>query len=189
MENTLSGYLSDLYEDGGKRLGRSMSLWRDGVHSEVSFWSNWFATEGREWPDDYTARLRPRPLVQWLQDLLPEQTGQQLRILDVGAGPITMAGTFVPDRSAEILAVDPLAHFYASIISENQAEVPLSTELAFAEDLSCRYEPSSFDIVNCQNALDHSIEPMSGVIEMFTVLKLNGAIFLGHRQNEAEFEN
>jgi hypothetical protein len=36
--------------------------------------------------------------------------------------------------------------------------------------------------------LDHSIEPVWGIIEMLQVVKQGGAIILNHRRNEAEFE-
>lgn len=188
MITDLSDYLTSLYDGGGERLGRSMALWQSGVQSEIDFWSNWFATKGSEWPDDYKTRMQPQPLVPWIIDLLPK-TQEKLRILDVGAGPISKMGTYVPDQSAEIIAVDPLANYYNKIAFEHDIELPLATQLAFAEDLSCHFDESSFDLINCQNALDHSIEPMWGVIEMCLILKTGGVIFLAHRKNEAEFEN
>ncbi len=183
-------YFNFLVSSGGQQLSRAISLWRSGVESEGDFWSRWFETKGLEWPEDYAIRIRPAPLAPWLAELLPKQHGSEVaKILDVGAGPITKAGTFLPDRPIEVVACDPLARVYDKIIERCGVKVPLRTVFSFAEDLSARFEESSFDLVCCTNALDHSIEPAWGILEMLIVVKKGGFVFLSHRRNEAEFEN
>ena len=70
------------------------------------------SVEGLEWPDDYKTRMMAKPLAPWLTDLLPKASAGAVYVLEVGAGPITVTGTFLPDRNVRLTAVDPLAHRY-----------------------------------------------------------------------------
>lgn len=183
----LRAYLSDLYAIGGERLGRQIDAWRNELDSEIFFWERWFATKGYRWPEDYEARLKGMALAPWRAALLP--SNGRPRILDVGAGPISNAGHVVPGREADFRAIDPLARAYQRIMAENNVIPPVRTEFGFAEDLSCRFAPSSFDLVISTNALDHSIDPMWGILEMLIVTEVGGAIALCHEQNEAVRHN
>jgi SAM-dependent methyltransferase len=111
------------------------------------------------------------------------------RVLDVGAGPITKAGTFVAGRDVEIIAVDPLADIYAEVIAAAGVTVPLPTQFAFGEDVSARFDADSFALILCTNALDHAIEPLWCLIEMLILARTGAHIILQHGVNEAESEN
>ena len=110
------------------------------------------------------------------------------RVLDVGAGPNTRFGTFVPGRGVEFVAVEPLADIYAAIIATAGVTVPLPTRFSFGEDVSARFAADSFDLVLCSNALDHSIEPMRCLIEMLILARPGAPIILMHGVDETERE-
>jgi SAM-dependent methyltransferase len=172
------------------------SQWSKGIDSEREFWSSWFETKGLAWPDDYAERIKPkRDLSPWLQKLLRETAGNvasneraSFRIIDVGSGPISKIGWYMSDADLEIIAADPLAFIYAELCEQHGVKPVPQTEFAPAEDLSSFYAPSSFDLVHCCNALDHSFEPMRGIIEMLRVVKVGHVVFLAHNRNEAENE-
>ena len=185
----LDRYLAHISSNGGRLLADSISLWKFGVESERAFWSNWISTKGLYWPDDFETRTKPRPLPKYLLRYLPDVAIEPVRVLDVGAGPITNIGTFVPDRTSELIAVDPLARYYRSLLEQFDLAPIVPTQFSFVEDLSARYAPSSFDLITCTNALDHAIEPAWGILEMLVCLKIGGVIILQHRENEAEHEN
>ena len=63
----------------------------------------------------------------------------------MGAGPITYVGSYAEDWVIEMNAVDPLAHIYAGIMKTYSITPPVKTVFSFAEDISARYEPNSFD--------------------------------------------
>lgn len=87
-------------------------------------------------------------------------------------------------------AVDPLANYYNELTKNYlKSAPPIPVSFSFAEDLSCRFEEEKFDIINCTNALDHTVAPMWALIEMCLILKKGGRIFLSHRKNEAVVEN
>jgi SAM-dependent methyltransferase len=186
MPETLPAYLQSLFDDQGQTLARALESWRGGVAYEREFWTNWFATQGLSWPEEYASRMQPQPMADWHAAMLPPGPA---RVLDVGAGPITKAGTFVPGREVAIIAVDPLADIYAEIIAASGATVPLATQFAFGEDISARFDADSFDLILCTNALDHAIAPLWCLIEMLIVARQGASIILQHGVNEAEAEN
>ena len=82
----------------------------------------------------------------------------------------------------------PVAHQYSSIWEVFQAYPPVRTEFAVAEELSSFFETSSFDIAHCRNALDHSFDPLRGILEMLKIVRVGGWVVLRHHPNEAERE-
>jgi SAM-dependent methyltransferase len=66
---------------------------------------------------------------------------------------------------------------------------PVPSIFAPAEELSAFLPPDSFDIVHCRNALDHSFDPLRGVIEMLRLVRIGGVVVLYHNPNEAQSED
>ncbi|QDI82174.1 class I SAM-dependent methyltransferase [Methylorubrum populi] len=189
MTRALDDYLSTLVDMGSEVLTNSLRLWKNGVQSEQAFWTRWFETQGLEWPADFKERQIDRDVPSWLSTLFPPGRGE-VSILDVGSGPLPKIGNKHPNRPVRVLAADPLAHFYNELVSQHLPQgTPIPVIFSFAEDLSCRFEPESFDLINCTNALDHSVAPMWALLEMTLILKKNGKIILSHRRNEATVEN
>lgn len=170
------------------RFRAAITSWRAGVEPEVEFWTKWFDTKGLLWPKEFEARLAPRPLKPAVAALLPAAPAKA-RVLDVGSGPISNIGNLLEGRDLEVIATDPLASMYAAIAGRHGVTPPIPTVFAFAEDLSSRFDAESFDVVTCNNALDHAIEPVWGIIEMLIITRPGGTVWLNHRCNEAEHEN
>ncbi|MCI4679248.1 class I SAM-dependent methyltransferase [Rhodoblastus acidophilus] len=166
-------------------LSRHLALWRDGVQNELTFWDNWFATKGDQWPDDFRSRLDPTREIH--TDLMAGLTGT--RVLDVGAGPMTKLGSCYQGRRLDLVACDPLAPFYDKIAARYGVTRPVPTQFGFAEYLSAFFPPDSFDLVHCSNALDHSFDPVRSIEEMLIVAKPGGRILLSHVRNEGESGN
>jgi SAM-dependent methyltransferase len=58
-----------------------------------------------------------------------------------------------------------------------------------AEYLSAFFPTGTADLVIIQNALDHSAQPLKGIIEALDVLKPGGVLYLNHHPNEAVTEH
>lgn len=175
------------------RLQNIFLSWSEGIASERDFWSNWLATRGAQWPEAFARCVNPNaPFDGRLAAILETQAGAnggktpaRLRVLDVGTGPLFALGHKLPNRELEIVCVDPLAHLYDQLLATNHIDPPVRTRFAVAEDLSSFFPPSYFDIVHCSNALDHSFEPMRGILEMLRCTKVAGSVVLMHARNEA----
>ena len=189
MNRALDEYISTLADTGSQVLSKSLRLWKSGIEYEQNFWNNWFETKGLEWPGDFEERQYDREVPIWLASHIPPGV-DELRILDVGSGPLSKIGNKHPDRLIRVQAVDPLAHFYNDLVRNHLSRpAPIPVIFSFAEDLSCRFEAETFDMITCTNALDHAVAPMWSMLEMSLILKKGGRIFLSHRKNEAVFEN
>jgi SAM-dependent methyltransferase len=166
-------------------LSAQMAAWQSGIRDELDFWSQWFETKGLPWPDDWRGRQRPDTELD--ASLLAGNLAgvDSPRILDVGAGPMTVLGKQKNGRPLDIAACDPLAPFYAEMADKHGVKRPIKTEQAFAEDLTVYYPAASFDLVHCRNALDHSFDPLRGIEEMLLITKPTGRVVLIHYPNEA----
>lgn len=101
---------------------------------------------------------------------------------------MTSLGSTLEGRKIDLTACDPLAFFYTEIAGKYGVDRPIETQVGFAEELSAFFQPGTFDVIHCCNALDHSFEPMRGIEEMLIVAKPTGRIVLSHAINEAEHE-
>lgn len=167
-------------------LAQQLINWAKGVSYEVEFWDRWFSLRGGEWPDDFQARLRSDTVFSY--EAVDDLGLDAPKVLDVGAGPMTTLGKIYKGSPLSITAVDPLAVIYDVLADKYKIDRPVKTTQGFAEDLSAIFQPNSFDVVFCTNALDHSFDPMRGLEEMLLVCNIGGVVALEHQINEAEAE-
>jgi SAM-dependent methyltransferase len=164
-------------------------LWRSrllGLCAEGFFWWRWVSSRGLQWPEEFELRLDPqRPLLPHVATYVRNIAAHPVRILDVGAGPVTCLGYRLEGKALEITAVDVLAKVYARLWPRNRAAPPVRTSYADAERLTERFEPGTFDFVYSQNSLDHTLRPDLAIGQMVQVAKPGSYIVLVHAQDEA----
>lgn len=92
------------------------------------------------------------------------------RVLEVGSGAHGLIFFF---KGGERVGVDPLADHYRELFPawQNRAQ----TIAAFGEQLP--FEDSSFDVVLCDNVVDHAENPRRIVEELARVLKPGGILY------------
>ena len=170
-------------------LGRRF-WWRSRRKSEVDFWAGWLvgAPGTEEWTSDREARLAPEteitdPLV---REELERHPGEEISILDVGAGPVTKLGFVLPGKLLTIVAVDPLANEYERLLREAGLTPPVRTIPVAGEALLDHFGPGAFDIAYASNALDHSADPLRIISNMAAVVRPGGVVLLRHKRNEGE---
>lgn len=172
-----------------RRLGLLGEEWQKGTLSEVDFWRMALADGGRAWhPELLAERLDPlKPLQEDIcKTLDPSLT--KIRILDVGAGPLTNVGKTWGNRTIEIVPVDPLAEEYDGLLAEIAMNPPVRTKKAFAESLTESFEKNTFDLSYASNSLDHALDPLKAIREMLAVTKPGGHVYLWHFRNVGEQE-
>lgn len=170
-------------------IGLLKGDWGKGVAHEVGFWRTALADNGKIWGTDLLKeRLDPStPLQAELCGLLPS-SNDVVKILDVGAGPLTTVGKAWAGHTLEITAVDPLADEYDDILREHRISPPVRTKKAFAEKLTEVFPKNTFDLAYSSNALDHALDPILAFRQMLEVTKPGGVVYLWHFANEGENE-
>ena len=113
---------------------------------------------------------------------------KNIRILDVGSGPVTKLGYNWGNRDIEIEAVDVNADNYIEKLKEhNRSPGDLFTlKQGKAEELSELYEEKVFDVIWSSNAIDHGYNAMKAIEEMSKLVKPGCFILLKHFRNEGK---
>lgn len=173
----------------------NQTVWEAELPEEVAFWKTWINEDdlpGEEWKavswkEERRARFDPStPLQHWAQELISAAPGATVRLLDVGAGPVTQLGKLWPDRTVRITAIDPLANEYNELLDEARIIPPVRTRFGHGETLTQQFSPNTFDFVCAINALDHSYDPLFVIQGMVDVVKPGSWVKLIHFVNEAE---
>jgi SAM-dependent methyltransferase len=168
---------------------RTMNSRAAGLAYEQGFWDRYLRTGGDRWREDFRSRLDPNtPLADYHRRFVDEIPGDEVRILDVGAGPLTLLGKTHPTKRLSITAVDVLAPEYDRLLARHGITPPVRTIYAAAEDLPSCFAPDSFDLVNAQNCVDHMENPLAAIEGMLTVVRPGGWVVMDHAENEAERE-
>ena len=166
----------------------SYMIWRLGLYVEgPRFWDTWLKTKGGENPDSFVFRTDPHSELQGcVIELLDAPIGSEVKILDVGAGPLTCLGKRWEGRRVSITAVDPLAKEYERLLKKHNVKPLVRTTFARAEELLAVFPPNSFDLVHAQNSIDHCYDPMLAIQQMIAVVKPDRFVCLRHILNVGE---
>lgn len=124
------------------------------------------------------------PLQNELAILLNNSKNKTIKILDVGAGPVSKVGKVHNEKPIKLVAIDPLALKYKKILVKNNLRPPVLTKYGYGEKLSILYKNDNFDLIHARNCLDHTKNPMLIIFEMLKVVKRDHYIYLNHYQNE-----
>lgn len=165
-----------------RRAGLIGGNWDKGLPEELRFWEEALAEEGRHWVrSEYQARMDPHlELQEELKRLIPAPAGAVVRLLDVGAGPLTRLGKRWEGRTLELFPLDPLAEEYKALLARLQLRPPVLTETGHGERLTEKFGKNFFDLAYASNSLDHSYDPLLAIRQMFTVVKPQCAVYLWH---------
>jgi SAM-dependent methyltransferase len=164
-------------------------IWKQGLGDELRFWSRYVETDGLQWKESYAERLNPHlPLQTRIREIIHPAPGQAIKILDVGAGPLTILGKTWEGHDLSITAVDPLADSYTALLQGKGITPPIPTELCRAEELTAKFPRNEFDLVYARNCMDHSEDPLQSIQEMLEVCKSGGRVLLDHWPDEGEKE-
>ena len=161
-----------------------------GVRLEILYWRRWLAKRGGKLSGLYRSQLDPRaPLSDFHRRFIDRLPQPKVKILDVGAGPMTGLGKVHPSKEIEITATDVLAGEYARELSARGLTPPVPTIYADAENLTEIFAENFFDYVTANNSIDHCRNPLKALLEMIRVVKAGSFVSVRHRENEASRTN
>lgn len=165
------------------------TAWKKRLPSELAFWRQWISEKVTPWQEDRRARLDPQTHLQgWVRERITAGPDTPIKILDVGAGPVTQLGQVWPGRNVAITAVDPLANEYNRLLDGCALTPPVRTQAGEGERLEDLFSPDSFDFACAINALDYSYDPLASIKGMLKVVKPGCWVVLMHFINGAERE-
>lgn len=186
------GPLAPIDPGDAARLEAQLAAWFGGIGHELRFWDAWLASRGLRWPEDYARRLDPDAALDTRAADVARglaRPGGRVRVLDVGAGPVTGLGYRSDGLAVTVDATDPLAPFYATLLARHGVTPPVATRFAPVEDLLLFVPEGCYDLVHCRNALDHSLDPLRGIEQMLAAARVGGAVLLRHFADEAVREH
>lgn len=163
--------------------------WDSGVDKEISFWSNWIDTKGREFShEEFLFRTSNDTQ---LQDNFKEMIGfekKNIDILDIGSGPLTVLGKNWDNKTINITAIDPLADNYLELRQRYNLTSSVKINKGFVESLEEIFAPDSFDFIHARNSLDHCWDPKKGIQNIYNLLKPKSKAYISVFINEGEHE-
>jgi hypothetical protein len=172
-----------------------MVKWLFGIPYEIAFWDAGFRNaQTRKSLFAFSHYGQSIQLTGFdVEKFLLQQTNPtEVKILDVGCGMTYYPGDKLyvdgEEKQINIHYIDPLAHYYNKILEKYKINRP-NIEFGMMEYLSAFYPKHDVTLIIIQNALDHSADPVKGILEALQSLQVNGILYLNHHPNEAEFEN
>ena len=160
--------------------------------SEFDFWRQWLTSEGKVsgFAGCHEEFLRRRDGGPLSEPMIEEKIspGTRVRILDVGAGPMSFLGNQHPSAQLEIVATDRLAREYESLLQELNIHPPIMSLPITGEGLLTWFLPFSFDFTYARNSLDHAGDPLTIIDNMARLTVKGGHLILRHHPNEGRNE-
>ncbi len=164
-----------------------MNNWISGIPYEISFWNGVYSNKkGRESLFRWSKYDKEIDLANFDVKQFLSQKENPI-IVDAGCGMSFCNGNKLNGKQLNISYIDPLAPFFNKIIEDKKLNLP-KISLGFIEHLSAFF-PNKASLIIVQNALDHSNNPIKGILECIESLEIGGVLYLRHHSNEAETEN
>ena len=169
---------------------KQSEIWVDNLMSEVKFWINDVAKSTGINHSNYEYRCKNKKFnnesMREFDDY--EKYIESLdapSIMDIGCGLAPRFGNLLSNgKNVRIIRVDPLSFFYNKI-NERYAKGELDKcQFGMFEYAAQYYSEGSMDSVIINNALDHCIDPYKSILELLTVLKNDGVIYMKHNRAE-----
>lgn len=158
---------------------------RLGLVLERMFWRKWLAWRSGVDEAVFRAALDPyQPISEYHCQFIDDIPGPVVRILEVGAGPLTLLGKRHATKRLDIVPTDLLADDYASMLAAREVVPPIATIRADAQELVSQFGEAVFDYVTANNCIDHCADPICALTQMLCVVKPGGWVSLRHREHE-----
>lgn len=170
-----------------RRCGLLGQEWDKGLPEELEAWEFMLKDGGRNWTvSEYHFRLNPEAELQdeFKRLIDAPAGGPPLKLLDVGAGPLTSFGKRWAGHTLEIFPTDPLADEYNALLAKLGLRAPVPSLPGHGEKLHEQFGKNSFDLALASNSLDHSYDPLLVIRHMLTLVKPGAHVFLAHFANE-----
>lgn len=164
-----------------------MKNWVNGIPYEIAYWESLYSNKKRiESLFSWSKYNKEIELTNFdVKQFLSQKDNPT--VVDAGCGMSFSNGNILNGKQINVFYIDPLSPFFNKIIEKKKFDLPKIT-FGFIEYLST-FLPNKVSLVIVQNALDHSKNPLKGILECIESLEIGGVLYLRHFRNEAETEN
>lgn len=164
-----------------------MNNWVNGIPYELAYWKGIFSNKNRITSLLNYSKLNSEIELSYFDAQSFLKAKQNPIVVDAGCGMSFAIGNRLGNKELNVFYIDPLAPFYNKVIQKEKLNFPNVT-FGFIEYISS-FIPQKASLIIVQNALDHSENPIKGIIECMEGLEINGVLYLKHFKNEAETEH
>lgn len=171
-----------------KEQGVDAGDWESGVVDEIRFWwdriSDW--RTGRDRKTFARSFNLNRPFG-YGDDLPPDARPHDIEALDIGCALRPAIGRNWRNGKIKVVAADPLASAYQTLLDAYGIKAGFSLEWCVAEKTADVFGKNRFDFILAKNALDHGYDPALAFEQIAAALKPGGVGRFRHWKNEAEY--
>lgn len=154
------------------------SDWEHGKKKTIGFYRKKLPWKEKEFN-------RVFPLYDYFAPMI--QNKKKVKIAEIGCGMFCTIGSTWKNVKVEVFPSDALADEFNTILKDSGVTPLFPVDKQNMESFT--YPDNFFDIVHCVNALDHTVNPVKALSEMYRILKPGGWIYLRHFVNVGESEN
>ena len=186
----ISIYLKYIYRWLLAKITKKVNL-----SSEAWFWERFYyytiSVSGNliNWGDSKKTKDRYSIEMKKLLEILIEEFNEEIKLIDVGSGPITSFFSYLDINAWNIVTVDPLAKLYNYLNKKYEINYPLECTEGMGENLDNLFNKESFHLVLSRNAIDHAVSPHKFINNLFHILKPKGYLYLAGFINEGKKQN
>ena len=189
--NEMERYYNNIEYKWNVDICNQFGVWLDNLDSEIEYWIyNGLirGSVGSEYFRD-TRRMKRRE-VPFREPDLDKLVKDGDIVMDIGCALISGFGEKLSQGHINLVPVDALAHYYNIMNSMDSEAIEDTYYCNFGtfELLSNLFPRNYADYIYISNALDHSFDPLMGVIKSLYILKVGGVIKMKHRKAEAVHE-
>lgn len=163
--------------------------WASGVEDELRFWwdglsRNMLAAHHEDFRREF---LLDFPFQ--YEESLPGSAEGHVEILDMGCALKPAVGRLLNQQKLDIMAADPLACAYNTLMDIYGLERGYDLVFGVAEKTADLFGQERFDFILAQNSIDHGYDPIRSFEQICRALKVDGAARFQHFVNEAETQD
>lgn len=180
-------------------LGNQFGFPINGHMKELLFWEKQIAGLG-SFAENFKKKIDPKAQEKMLQEepkklinkAFVENNEKAIDVIDVGSGVISLLTYAHLVGKINLVATDILSDKYHELLS-SYGHLPLIGDIKMvacsAERLTEQFSADCFDIVYCNNALDHTDLPKISLRNMVSIAKVGGYIVISGRSREGTNEH
>jgi ubiquinone/menaquinone biosynthesis C-methylase UbiE len=164
-------------------LSRLRYWGKQDFYSEIRLWNNivGLITIDRKWAAQYRLEY-PQEINQFIHQLKQTFPQENLRVLEIGSGPISKLREGTADF--ELYCLDPLASEYTRLHRIVKMKTNFKFIQATCEDLCQTSRKALFHLLYACNSLDHTDNPALCLEGMYNMLKPRGLLYVESHESE-----